>query len=72
MAAMTSASDEKWRPFSCFFSRDGLRTYQHPCTKYLTVKKKCLVRENRTIEKQLNCCEVRNVDDNDDDDDEFL
>jgi len=30
-AAMTSASDEKWRPFSCFFSRAGLRTYQHPC-----------------------------------------
>ena len=30
-AAMTSASDEKWRPFSCFFSRVTLRTYQHPC-----------------------------------------
>ena len=29
--AMTSASDEKWRPFNCFFSRVGLRTYQHPC-----------------------------------------
>ena len=29
-AAMTSALDEKWRPFSCFFSRVGLRTYQHP------------------------------------------
>jgi hypothetical protein len=29
-AAMTSASDEKWRPFNCFFSRVGLRTYQHP------------------------------------------
>ena len=28
---MTSASDEKWRPFNCFFSRVGLRTYQHPC-----------------------------------------
>ena len=25
---MTSASDEKWRPFNCFFSRVGLRTYQ--------------------------------------------
>jgi hypothetical protein len=36
------------------------------------VKKKFLVSENRTIEKQLNCCEVRNVDDDDDDDDEFL
>jgi len=34
-----------------------------------TVKKKCLVFENRTIEKRLNCCEVRNVDV---DDDEFL
>ena len=30
-AAMTSASDKKWRPFNCFFSRVGLRTYQHPC-----------------------------------------
>ena len=30
-AAMTSASDEKWRPFNFFFSRVGLRTYQHPC-----------------------------------------
>ena len=30
MAAMTSTSDEKWRPFICFFSRFGLRTYQHP------------------------------------------
>jgi hypothetical protein len=29
---MTSASDEKWSPFNCFFSRVGLRTYQHPCT----------------------------------------
>jgi len=28
---MTSASDEKWRPFNCFFSQVGLRTYQHPC-----------------------------------------
>jgi len=28
-AAITSASDEKWRPFNCFFSRVGLRTYQH-------------------------------------------
>ena len=31
-AAMTSASDEKWRPFNCLFSRIGLRTYQHPCS----------------------------------------
>ena len=30
-AAMTSASEEKWRPFNCFFSRVGLRIYQHPC-----------------------------------------
>ena len=29
-AAMTSASDEKWRTYNCFFSRVGLRTYQHP------------------------------------------
>ena len=31
-AAMTRPSDEKWRPFNCFFSRVGLRTYQHSCT----------------------------------------
>jgi len=31
-AAVTSASDEKWRPFNCFFSRVGLRTYQHLCS----------------------------------------
>jgi len=30
-AAMTSASDKKWRPFNYFFCRVGLRTYQHPC-----------------------------------------
>ena len=30
-AAINSASDEKWRPLNCFFSRVGLRTYQHPC-----------------------------------------
>jgi len=30
-AAVTSASDEKWRPFIHFLSRVGLRTYQHPC-----------------------------------------
>ena len=29
-AAMSSASDEKWRPFNCFFSRVGLRTYSTP------------------------------------------
>ena len=31
MAAVTSTSNEKWRRFNCFFSRVGLRTYQHPC-----------------------------------------
>ena len=31
-AVMTSASEEKWRPLNCFFSRVGLRTYQHPCS----------------------------------------
>ena len=30
-SAMTSSSDEKWRPVSFFFSRVGLRTYQHSC-----------------------------------------
>jgi len=29
---MTSASEEKWRPFNCFFRRVGLRTSQHSCT----------------------------------------
>ena len=42
-AVMTSASDEKWRPFTCFFSRVGLRTYQHPCT-YLQIRS-----ENRPL-----------------------
>jgi len=30
-AAVTSASDEKWRLFNCFFCRICQRTYQHPC-----------------------------------------
>jgi hypothetical protein len=30
-AAMASELDKKWRPFIVFFSRGGLRTYQHPC-----------------------------------------
>ena len=29
---MTSASDEKWRPFNRFFSQVRVRIYQHPCT----------------------------------------
>ena len=29
---MTTGSDEKWRPFNCFFDQVRLRTYQHPCT----------------------------------------
>ena len=33
-AAMTSASDEKLGPFNCFFSRVGLRTFQHPLLAY--------------------------------------
>ena len=31
---MTSASDEKCRPFN-FFSRVGLRTYQHSCIEVI-------------------------------------
>jgi hypothetical protein len=27
-AAVIPATDEKWRPFNCFFIRVGLRTYQ--------------------------------------------
>jgi len=38
-AAMTYASDEKWRPFNCFFSQVGLRTYQHLCMHYRYVFK---------------------------------
>jgi len=30
-AAITSASDEKWRPFNCLLSRVRLRTCRHPC-----------------------------------------
>ena len=33
---MTSASEKKWRPFNCFFSWVGLRTYQQPCTYSFT------------------------------------
>ena len=33
-AAMSSASDEKWRPYNCFFSQVRLKTYQHPCTTH--------------------------------------
>ena len=29
--AVTTASDEKSRPFNCFFSRVRLRTYLQPC-----------------------------------------
>jgi len=32
VAAVTSVSDEKWRPFKCFFSQVGLRTYHHACS----------------------------------------
>ena len=35
---MTYASDEKWRPFNYFFSRAGLRNYQHPCIRYAVPK----------------------------------
>ena len=31
MATMTPASDEKWRPFNCFFNRVWLRIYRHAC-----------------------------------------
>ena len=29
---MTFKSEEKWRPFNCFFSPVGLRTYHQPCS----------------------------------------
>ena len=31
---MTSASDEKWWSFNCFFSQVGLRTFQNPCKSH--------------------------------------
>jgi len=43
-AAMTSASDEKWRPFNCFLSRIGLKTYQHPVILTLPVNSQCASR----------------------------
>ena len=43
---MTSASDEKWRPFNCFFSQVGVRTYQHPCKN--TKHKDCRTMANHT------------------------
>ena len=41
-AAMTSASDEKWQTFNCFFSLVGLRTYQHLCIA-VTLKQTALL-----------------------------
>ena len=38
---MTSMSDKKLRPFNCFFSWFGLRTYQHPCRSTLYVSASC-------------------------------
>jgi len=53
---MTSASDEKWRPPNCFFSRVGLRTYQHPCTTLLS--QICLSRRRSVsscwVQKEVN------------------
>jgi len=46
---MTSASDEKWRTFNCFFSRVTLRTYQHPCNvtaTYFHYKKSLIISTN--------------------------
>jgi len=31
-------AEEKWRYFNCFFSRLGLRTYQHPCIRVVPTK----------------------------------
>ena len=36
-----------------------------------TVNKKCFVRETELFRKQLNCCEVRKMDDDDDDSDDY-
>ena len=37
-AEMTSALGRKMATFNCFFSRVGLRTYQHPCTQAYSCK----------------------------------
>ena len=44
---MTSASDEKWRLLNWFFSRVGLRTYQHPCIIRLEGKVQRVMSSNR-------------------------
>ena len=55
-AAMTSASDKKWRPFNCFFCRVGLRTYQHPRIKLHKLRSKgqriqrCVTKRNKFIQ----------------------
>ena len=46
---MTSALDEKWRPFNCFLSRVGLRTYQHPSIRCKLVLQHVSARVQRPI-----------------------
>ena len=59
---MTSASDEKWRFFN-FFSRAGLRTYQHPCNRPELQAEQCnYLRQviNFNFENEINreCTEI--------------
>ena len=51
---MTSASDETWRPFNCFFSWVGLRTYQHPCIMYKTQQQLKWILHNQYAMVQIN------------------
>ena len=60
-AGMTSASEEKWRPFNCFFSRVGLRTYQHPCKLPLSLYQ-AHVEKSTQIKSRKYFSKVRYVD----------
>ena len=53
---MTSVSDEKWQLFNCFFSRFGLRTYQHPCICVCRCRKcyRCDVSDRDAVLSQAN------------------
>jgi len=37
--AMTSASDEKWRAFNCFFQSGRAKDFQHSCNSCSLTKK---------------------------------
>jgi hypothetical protein len=51
---MISMSNEKWRPFNCFFIRVWLRTYQYPCMKGNFLFE--IFSRNFNTKKQTNFC----------------